>query len=187
MATAWATIALAGTGMLALVAAYFAWRESHALNEREANRDEQRREHAARDAQASSVAAWPDWSDEDDLGGVEAGARIANHSGIPIYDVVLTFAHARSKVYEVRASQVPPGVHFYGYKAEEGTYRHAGPRTTPLPDYEVKLRFRDAWEREWTRDLKGRLWPAPHDGTPLEGEGWMGVSGAGLPDHVKEP
>ena len=171
--TAWATGLQAITTSLALVAAGLAWRESHKLNEREAERDQRQakldleRTTQQDRAQASGVAAWPSWG-EDMLKNI-AGVYVVNSGDAPVFGGVLTFSAGGMQLGELRLSLIPPGKRFLSFPTTDGARAAAHEADVELtrrredmlePAYGVTLQFRDASGREWTRDVLGRLWSA---------------------------
>lgn len=178
------------TTTLALIAAGLAWLEARAANNREAKRDRQRDEDAARDAQARWVAAWPVWRGRPTIAH-RAGATVVNRSELPVYDVAVTFVRGNGAVAEERLPLLPPGEQFVRLDDEVagsiGLGLRPGPaaQTDPPEGLQIQLRFRDSSEREWTRSVAGSLLPGLHTVHPLDGEGFTGVTGAGLPPEAR--
>lgn len=170
-AATWMTAVVTGA---ALWFARTAVKRSGELLEVEQKRDEKRDEwdreqrHAAERAeQADFVAAWHDRAEVPTR--MQAiylpsyGARIINHSPLPIWDVTVEFIGPDGAVRGAKIIPVvPPGQHFEPWPDELRRQEPASDGGDPviveaLNEFTVTLAFRDVAGRRWRRDEYGYL------------------------------
>jgi len=121
--------------------------------------------------QASRVAAWWGLSNDPTFRGFPrrgSGAWLLNASDVPVYDVVVEWLH-NGGVVEKRSRRVlPPSgepefvgiLKSYGSDDTEAAerYQKVSEAIAEVEDgFDVRLSFRDARGRHWTRDADGRL------------------------------
>jgi hypothetical protein len=169
----------------ALIAAGFAWFESHKLNDRETDRDSRQEQERRREGQAAHINAWPQWrgsgSQPYELGAPElawtTAAAVSNTSRLPLYSATLFMGWAaKHGVFvgvRIPIELIPPGEsrlipmpdHAYQFAINSGAFEANQLSSdddwppSQIPPISVALQFRDWMGTIWVRDTSGALVP----------------------------
>ena len=187
--SAWADGVQAVATVAALIAAGFAWHESHKLNDREAERDGRQAERdrrqeqdRRREGQAAHINVWPEWRDtapfNPDAPDVRwtTAARVSNTSQLPLYDATLFMGwpagHGVVVGVRLLVELIRPGDsvlismpdHAYQYAFSSGAFtadQLSSDEWPPsqIPPIHVALQFTDLLGTVWFRDASGALVP----------------------------
>lgn len=166
----------------ALIAAGFAWYESHKLNDRETGRDKSQEQERRREGQAAHINAWPQWRGsqpyDPDAPKVAwtTAATVSNTSRLPLYSATLFMGWpAKHGVYvgvRVPVELIPPGEsrvvpmpdHAYQFAINSGAFEADQLSSddwppSEIPPISVAMQFTDWLGTVWFRDTNGALVP----------------------------